>query len=172
MGESAKVIVRSFRIKKETFVQLADAAGHDKRSLNSIVNDVLDQYVDYERGLVNAKVVHIGSGVLTFLTQSIPKEKIVEFAKTYAHDTIEGRIEGRTNMTKDELLKALRDHCKYNSMRLVEAFHDSKRVLILVHDIGLNYSMFVATYYQTLFEDIGVKTEYSTDDHAVVLRFA
>ena len=168
MGESGKAVVRSFRMERVTFLKLQKASEDDKRSINSIVNAVIDQYVDYERGAANARVVHIGAEFLRFLTQSIPKEKIIEFAKSYA---LSNTMENFPEMTKDEMLKTLKSHCRYNFMRMVDTSHDSKRVVILVHDVGPNYSLFIANYYQTLFEKIKVKTEFTIHEDAVVLRF-
>ena len=160
--------MRSIRIGKDAFLKLQEASEEDKRSINSMINEIIDQYVDYERGAATGRVVHIGAEFLRFLTQSIPSEKIAEFAKSYARDNT---MEFFPKMTLDELLKALKSHCKYNYMRMVETFHNDERVVILVHDVGPNYSMFIANYYQTLFAKIGVKTEYTLHEDAVVLRF-
>ena len=71
---------------------------------------------------------HIGAEVLRFLTQSIPKEKIIEFAKSYGQ---ESSMKNFPKITEDELVKMLKSHCKYNFMRMVVDFRDAKKVLIL-----------------------------------------
>ena len=122
---------------------------------------------------MNAKCIHIGPSVLGFLTQAVPKEKIIEFARTYARDTIEGGfvLKEHPNISKEDIMNEVKIYCKYNSIRVVETSNNSKKIVILVHDVGLNFSLFNAIYYQTLFDAIGVKTEYSADENAIVLTF-
>jgi hypothetical protein len=88
-----------------------------------------------------------------FLTQQVSKDKLIDFAKTYAQNSIEGGIalKQSPNISRDELMKVMRIYCKYNSMRLVETATEGKRIAIIVHEAGLNESLFVANYYKALF---------------------
>jgi hypothetical protein len=173
MNESEKLVARSFRIRKVAFDKLKEIAGRDKKSVNILVNDIVEQFVDYEDTALKTKCIHIGPSVLRFLTQSVPREKIIEFARTYARDSVEGGfvLKEYPNMSKEDLMTEVKIYSKYNSMRVVETSHDSKKIVIIVHDVGLNHSLFFANYIQVLFESIGVKTEYSADEAAVVLTF-
>ena len=43
MGESERLVARSFRIRRTAFDKLKEIAGHDKKSVNTLVNDIVDQ---------------------------------------------------------------------------------------------------------------------------------
>jgi predicted DNA-binding ribbon-helix-helix protein len=172
MTSSEKVIARSFRLDKRAFEGLEHIAREKNVTVNSVVRDIVDQYVDYEYSCSKLKVIHVDATFLKFLTDIVPREKLIEFAKSYAN-TIEGGLSMRESydQTVESLINEMRIQSKYNSEKLVETTHESKRIVILVHEVGLNYSVFVANYYKALFELIGVKVDYTADENAVVLKF-
>ena len=173
MSSSEKLVKKSFRVSMRGYEGLEDIAKERDVSVNTVVREVVDQYVDYEYTCTKMKIQHVDVTFLRFLTDRIPKEKLVEFAKTYAR-TIEGSLDLNYKSPKpsfETLMKTIRIYCKYNSQKLVETTHESSKIAIIIHDAGLNYSEFLANYYKTLFETIDVKIGYSSDENAVVLKF-
>ena len=172
MSSSEKVVARSFRISKRGYEGLEQISKERNVTINTIVREIVDQYVDYEYACSRLKICHVDMTLLKFLTDGIPKEKLIEFAKTYAH-SIEGGMDMNRSgePTFESLMNSMRIQCKYNSEKLVEMTHESKKIAILIHEVGLNYSEFVANYYKALFEAVGVKTDYTADENAVVLKF-
>ena len=172
MKSSEKEVARSFRLSKHAFEGLELAAREKNTTVNSVLREVVDQYVDYENASSRMRLIHVDATFLKFLTEGIPKEKMIEFAKSYAN-TIEGGMGLNKSFVKsvDGLINEIRIQCKYNSEKLVEMTHESKRIVIIVHEVGLNFSLFVANYYKTLFEAIGVKAECDADENAAVIKF-
>jgi predicted DNA-binding ribbon-helix-helix protein len=172
MNSSEKVVKRSFRISKHGFEGLEQIAKERNVNCNTIVRELVDQYVDYEYVCTKIKICNVDMTVLRFMADQVPKEKLIAFAKDYAR-TIEGGL--NLGASKDHsfeyVMNSLRIFCKYNSMKLIETTHDSKKIAIIIHDAGLNWSEFNANYYKTLFESAGVATDYSVDENAVVLKF-
>lgn len=172
MNNSERDVARSFRLSKRAFEGLELVAREKNTTVNSVLREIVDQYVDYEYTCTKMKVIHVDATFLRFLTDAVPKEKLIEFAKTYANT-----IEGGTSLSEpsdgsfESIMHALKIQCKYNSEKLVEMTHDSKKVAIIVHEVGLNFSLFIANYYKALFASIGVKVECTADENAAVLRF-
>jgi hypothetical protein len=172
MNSERKAVGRSFRLSRRGYEGLQNVAKERNTTVNSILNELVEQYIDYEYEVSRQKVMHIAVPFLKFLTDRVPKEELIQFGRNFAR-TIEGGVVLRQyqSLQLESLIGIVRIYCKYNSIRLVETRHDSKRILIMVHEVGLNYSHFSGSYYKALFEIIGTKVDYTADENAVVFTF-
>ena len=172
MTSSEKAVKRSFRVSKHGIEGLEQIAKERNVNTNTIVREIIDQYVDYEYVCTKIKICNVDVTVIRFMADHVPKEELIAFAKDYAH-SIEGGLNLGTSREQsfEYIMNQLRIFCKYNSMKLIETTHDSKKIAIIIHEAGLNWSEFNANYYKTLFESAGVPMDYSVDENAVVLKF-
>ena len=91
MDSSEKVVTRSFRIDKQPFEKMKLIAKERNDTVNTVLREIVDQYVNFEYACSKIRVAHIDMTLLKFLTDGIPKDKLSEYANTYAR-TIAGSL--------------------------------------------------------------------------------
>ena len=161
----------SLRLDKNTWNRLKVVANKQKLSPNALVSQILDSHLEWELTAAAAGWV------------VMPKPFLIELFKIVDGDTIEKIITKLSSrMAKDislymrgkhdlnSWISLIRARCIRSAFNLTEYEDETKHELIMQHDMGENGSLYFKTYFQNIFHDLGVKTEFDYTDNTLVIK--
>lgn len=152
-----KTIGHSFRIEEESLKILTEEAERQGISVNALTNKILSNYCQNWRWSERLGELSLSRSLVNNIIECLPKEKIVEIAKisgsTGAKDAL--RTMG-VIPTYDNLMQFIKNNIAEGSKLFDYNHHhrDKKDVIHLCHELGLKWSMFIATQTATMFESI------------------
>ena len=163
----------SFRLQKVQLDQLREEAKEKRMSLNTLANQIIDSYVNYNSNLSNADVIPISKAILVALVEACSEDQL----KTIAEQV----------QRKATIDLALQLRGKYDFESLVDIFdswlratgfphrHDkdaenNRHNFIIQHDMGRKYSFFAAECFKAYFEPVVTgKIECSITDNSIAI---
>ncbi|MGA2199538.1 MAG: hypothetical protein ABSG45_06340 [Nitrososphaerales archaeon] len=162
---------RSFRISSEVLEGLEDEAERKKVSVNTLVNQLLADYINVRRHRLR-----LGS-----LSMSVTAFKLI-IAATSDQDIIgAGATAGRSvprayasSKWGEESAKNVMSFIKENAS--VTGLYDYSEspntpgAITLTHPFGRKWSLYLASFCEAAFEDAGEKVRSEVSDQAVVLK--
>lgn len=161
----------TFRIKKEVLESLKSISQKDKVSLNTLANQVFDSHVNWDVHAAEVGWVVILKSSLKELIKQVDKETISKIAKESAE--INGKeisLYMRGNYGVAEWISILKDRAKTSGFKLKEYVDDDKIKLVQHHDMGENWSLFFMKFYETIFDELGVKVNSDFTENSIIIE--
>lgn len=171
MAEKKQTESVSLRLDTNTWNRLKVFAGKQKTSPNALVSQILDSYVEWEMNAVAAGWAVMPKPFLIELFKLIDKDKV---EKTITRLSIRMAKEmnlymrGKHNM--DSWLSILRARSSRSGFNWTEYEEDGKLEIVMQHDMGENWSLYFKTFYENVFHDLGVKTEFDYTENTLVIK--
>ncbi len=172
MNRKERTITRSFRLNEAAFSALEQDAKRQNVSVNTLVNQLLLSYANFDRLAREFHMIKISPATFSRILQAAPDELVSgagHWAGSEIYKTFILAKEGTLSLEGVlEYLRAASDYA--NLFEYNEVVHEGTRTITLVHDLGKKGSLFLEHYVQAIFEGTGVKPRPSTGDRAVVFR--
>lgn len=171
MEEKKQTESVSLRLDSSTWNKIKGFAKKQKVSPNALVSQILDSHVEWE-----ANAVAAGWAVM-------PKSFLVELFKLVDRDKVEKTISrlsvrmakdmnlymrGRHDL--DSWLSILRARAQRSGFNLTEYEDEKTHEIVMQHDMGENWSLYFKTFYENVFHDLGVKTEFDYTGNTIVIK--
>jgi hypothetical protein len=146
-------------------------AAAQRVSPNTLVNQILTQFSEFERFARKINTVKPSSFVFRGILEAAETEKIIEVAKTAGSSIPQAFVTAKSGRVDIEsLLDHLRTLSQYAHLYEYSENLDSlERVATLVHDFGLKWSIFLVHYITAMFEQAGVSAKLEMSDRSVIL---
>ena len=162
-------------MSEAAFIKLVRDAKERDVSVNTAVNELLIDYVENYLPMTQLKPLSLPASLVKLLSEAIPEDKIDEIAKKHANDPIQRGffIKTRGEFTPDNIIDFMQTSSKYDYHRFANPDHGSKStVIILVHNVGRNWSLYLASYWKELLRLVGLlDVRTSVDDNAAIFEF-
>jgi hypothetical protein len=164
-----RTISKSFRIDEAASDAVEKEASTLNVSANTLVNQILKQFADYDRFARRINTVKVSGSVFRSLLEQIESDKIIEVAKTAGSSIPQAfAISKSGKVGTDSLLDYVRSSAMYAHLfEFNEAVDGQKRLVTLVHDFGLNWSIFLVHYVTAMFQQIGISPKLEMSDRSV-----
>ena len=114
---------------------------------------------------------------MKLLTESIPEDRIVEIAKTYAMDPFSSSVLrqmkaelSNSDNINNNVLDLMKSLCKHSNYQFNEFDEDSRRFLVIAHNGGHKWSLFLANYWSIVLENFGLENKATPNDVAVIFE--
>jgi hypothetical protein len=154
-GKRKKQKTVTLRIDEDIMDDLYNEANTDSISLNSLVNQVLKRYVEWNKYENKSSMIPIASPVLKDLFDSLSKEQVIRLAKDKAKDVIYNIIlfmNGKIDF--DILISWYKQRMKHCSDVSDKKDNDGSRKIIFRHELGENWSLHHKTIIESICHDI------------------
>lgn len=171
MAEKKQTESVSLRLDTNTWNKIKASASKQKTSPNSLVSQILDSHVEWEMNAVAA-----GWAVM-------PKPFLIEALKLIDREKIEKTITAlSTRMAKDmnlymrgkhdlnSWLSILKARASRSGFNWTEYEDEGELEIVMQHDMGENWSLYFKTFYENVFHDLGVKTEFDYTGNTLVIK--
>lgn len=164
-----KTVSKSFRIDEAASDALEKEATTLNVSTNTLVNQILKQFADFDRFARRINTVKVSGSVFRSLLEQIEPDKIIEVAKAAGSSIPQAFAVSKSGKVgTDSLLDYVRSSAMYGHLFELSETDDGQRHLItLVHDFGLNWSIFLVHYVTAMFHQVGVSPKVEMSDRSV-----
>lgn len=143
---------RSFYIEKETLEKLQQRADQTKVSVNSLVNNLLKEYVDFLIPFDNYGYVLFCRYGLKDMLKRLPQDEVMKAGSEC------GKCCGLfwfdqlgNDISIDSIKEALRTSCDYSKWgHYSEGEKNGKKIISINHELGTTFSMYLKAYTEYL----------------------
>lgn len=173
-ARKAKTVPKSFRIDELALQAIEAEAASQSVSPNTLVNQILKQYSEFDRFARKINTVKVNSATLRGILSAGEVDKIIEVAKTAGSSIPQAFATAKNGRVDQEsLLDHLRSLATYAHLCEVSETTDAHgQVVTLIHDFGLNWSIFLIHYITAMFAQIGISPKLEMSDRSVILTLA
>jgi len=166
-----KMIPKSFRLDESALIAVEREASSMNVSANTLVNQILKQFSEFDRFARRINTVKLGSSVFRGLLSAVNTDSLIEIAKTAGSSIPQALVTAKNGrVTVDSLLDHLRILATYaNLYEYTENVELQGQVATLIHDFGLNWSIFLTHYVTSMFEQVGISPKIEMSDSSVIV---
>ena len=148
----------TFRLDSTIINKLHNEAEQKDISLNTLVSHIIRSHIDWHSNAAKAGFVTVRRGLLSNLINRLSEKEISSIAEYIAK-----------NETKDFVLLLRNEYNIESALDVVETWikisgypyrHDvnhTQHAYVIQHDMGKNWSLYLAELYRFLFEQFGLK---------------
>lgn len=171
--ESEKTITRTFRISERAFSALQEDAKRQNVSVNTLVNQVILSYANFDRHVKKLHMMKISRPTFRRVLDAAPEDAIIEAGKQAGGDVPRFFIlvKGR-GLSLQAVLDHLRDLGDYGNLyEYTESAQDGKKVVTLGHELGPKGTLFFAHYVQAALENVQASPAFTLGDNSITIEF-
>ena len=164
-----RTVPKSFRVDEPALQAIENDAETQNVSLNTLVNQIFKQYADYDRFARKINTVKLSSSTFRGMLLSLDTEKLIEVAKASGSGVPQALATAKSGRVD---MKALLDHMRYlatyaHLCEMSETVDSQGQNVSLIHDFGLNWSIFLVHYVTAMFGLIGITPKIEMSDRSV-----
>lgn len=172
-GEKSKrLATATFRIKESVYRALQKEAEKQDTSLNTLVNQLFDTHVNDRIFLEKLDYMRVNKATFRRMIEGTSDQTLMAAGQFSGRETIRTVTLGRggqlTVETVLETVCALADFAK--CMRYSEIKTNGKEIIVLTHDLGPKWSIFVANLMGSAFEVIDRVPKITMGDNSVLVE--
>lgn len=164
--------VASFRLDKRCLNEIKNEVKTRAISLNSYVNQIFSEHVDWYSNAAKAGMVCFPKTLLVQIMEKLSEEEIVLIAESMA-----------TNEMRDIILMLRKRPAPSSFLNLIESWmkasdfpyrhemENSEHEFIIHHDMGKKWSQFLGWLFRFVFDKLGVRdASFEITDNTLVFR--
>ena len=165
----SRTVPKSFRIDESASIAVEEEAASQNVSSNTLVNQILKQFSEFDRFARRINTVKLSSSVFRGFLSEVDSEKVIEIAKSAGSSVPQAFATTKSGKVDVEsLVDHIRSLAAYAHLYEFSETNDThSRLLTLVHDFGLNWSIFLVHYVNAMFEQVGVSPKVEMSDRSV-----
>jgi predicted transcriptional regulator len=127
-------------------------------SVNALVSHIIKEYMDWHSNAAKAGFVTERRGLLTNLINRLPEEEISSIAEYIAkNETKDFVLFLRNEYNIESALDVIETWIKISGYPYRHEVNHTRHSYVIQHDIGKNWSLYLAQLYRFLFEEFGLK---------------
>jgi hypothetical protein len=164
----------TFRLNENVITTLRAESERRHISLNTIVNQILQRYVEWDMYESKVGLISMLKPVVAELFKKTNKQEIIDLARSIGKNaTNDAALFMKNKMDIDSFLSWLDVRMKNSSVEINHSIEGSTHTYILKHDLGENYSLFQKTVLELIFTDVLRKhIDCSFSDTILSFRFS
>jgi hypothetical protein len=170
----SKTVPKSFRIDESALRAVEVEAASLNVSPNTLVNQILKQYAEFDRFARKIHTVKISSTPFRGILSAADVNELIEVAKTAGSSIPQAFATARSGKVDlESFISHLRSLATYAQLfEFSETIDPHSRVVTLIHDFGLNWSIFLVHYVTEMFTQIGFSPKIEMSDTSVILTLS
>lgn len=159
----------TFRIDKKVLDKLRSYAKNQKTTLNSTVNQSLEHSVDWDILAAATGWIPMPKNVLISILNKLDEKTIAELAtkmgKSVPRDILFG-MKGKSSVR--EWISILKSRARAAGFHYNEIEENESIKFITQHDMGIKWSIYFKTYYESAFMELGCNAEFDLTNNTLV----
>jgi hypothetical protein len=163
----------TFRIPSGSISQLREDSKKKQLSLNTLVNQILKDYLDWHRYAGQARMFHVPRSTFSRLVDNLTEEELSGLTITIAKkDFVDIGLLLRGEFTLPSFLNILENWSRMSSIPYKHETNNDVHNFIIQHDMGRNFSFLIKELYRYILEDMfEIKSDFTITDNTVMFRF-
>ncbi len=173
-SKTAKTVPKSFRIDESALRAVEAEAASLSVSPNTLVNQILKQYAEFDRFARKINTVKISSAPFRGLLSATNVDQLIEVAKSAGSSIPQAFVTAKHGkIDLGSLINHVRSLATYAQLfEFSETIDPHGHVVTLIHDYGLNWSIFLVHYISAMLEQIGVSPKLEMSDRSVIFTLS
>jgi hypothetical protein len=169
--KSARTVPKSFRIDESALRAVEAEAASLNISPNTLVNQILKQFAEFDRFARKINTVKFSSASFRGLLSAANVDELIAVAKSAGSSIPQAFVTAKQGQVDlDSLINHLRSLAAYAQLfEFSETIDIHNRVVTLIHDYGLNWSIFLVHYITAMLAIIGLSPKLEMSDRSVIL---
>ena len=138
-------------------------------SVNTLVSHIIRRHIDWHSNAAKAGFVTVRRGLLIDLTNRLPEKEISSIAEYIAkNETKDFVLLLRNEYNIESALDVIETWIKISGHPYRHEVNYSRHSYVIQHDMGTNWSLYMAEQYRFLFEEFGLKrVEFDINDNTL-----
>lgn len=172
MRKNEKLSV-TFRIDDGNVESLRKLAEDERITLNTLVNQILTSYLEWEFIAAKAGFAPMQKSVLKDLFDKLSDEDLKEIAIRAADSLKDTLLVMCGKVDLDAVISLTKNRIKRSGFVLREFDGEESprnRKLVMQHDVGHNWSVFSRTYIERLINNVGYPTKIESTDNSLTIE--
>jgi len=172
--KKSKTVPKSFRIDEAALQAVQAEAESQSVSPNTLVNQILKQYAEFDRFARKINTVKVSSAAFRGILSAGEIDKIIEVAKAAGSSIPQAFVTAKNGkVSRETLVDHIRSLATYAHLCEVSETSDAHgQVVTLIHDFGLNWSIFLVHYITAMFAQIGMSPRIEMSDRSVIVSIS
>lgn len=172
MSKSDRTVTRSIRISERALKAIEEESKRQNVSVNTIINQQLLSYAEFERFFKRLGVMKISSSTVQHLLDASSEVSLAKAgAETGTHTPHSIILAKHGKQTLDTVYDYLEILSEYaNQFEFSKVEQDGSIVITLLHRLGPKGSIFYENYMKALFEQINYFPKIDVKDDSVVIE--
>ena len=148
----------TFRLDSTILNRLHHEAEQKDISVNTLVSHIIRRHIDWHSNAAKAGFVTVRRGLLSNLINRLPIEEISSIAEYIAkNDTKDFVLLLRNEYNIKSALDVIETWIKISGYPYRHEANYTRHSYVIQHDMGRNWSVYMAELYRFLFEEFGLK---------------
>lgn len=162
----------TFRLPKKIFEYLQTEANTRQVSLNVLVNQILDRYVEWDSNAQKAGFLPITKGLIFAMMERMSEDEISAMARDVVKKEFKDTLLlFRNEFDMDSIIQIIKTRARISGFQFRSEQEGSRHSIIVKHDMGKKWSTYLANRYHAVFEEFGMPdTSHETSDNTIVFR--
>lgn len=161
----------TFRINSDVMRKVSSKAEQEEISLNTLVNQVLKRYSEWDMYERKAGMIPVNRRVIKMLFEGLSKEEVVKMSREVAKNEVYNIalfMKGKSKLDVDSFISWFLSRMK-NCSEITENKEGYNKTYILKHDLGENWSLYHKTVLDSIFTDcLQTPIQISITDSTIV----
>lgn len=149
-------VIRTLRLKKQADTIMVKDAKENGSSINTLYNQVIDRYVNSFRLIDKFPCLAIPCEMIKEFLAEIPEQKIMKLGKMFGkYIPKHSLFLKEKEVTAENMISLMKTSGQDNNwFQFNEQNQNGESKILLRHLHGLNWSIFLKHFYETIFEEI------------------
>ncbi len=151
--------------------KLAKASREDMIVLNVLVNQIFENYVDWDRPAIKSGWVFLKKEVVKAIINKLNEKEIQSLATRLAKEVMKDTLlamKGKLNL--ETWIAITRNRSMRSNFNYQQSSKDGNTRIIINHEMGEKWSIFHKWYYTKMIKDLGAKVTVDYTDKTIVLN--
>ena len=174
-GKNNSTLIRTLRLDEKLDSFVVNDAKENRLSINAAYNQILDRYVNCFRLVDKFPCLVIPCDIIRDFLGEIPEDKVKKLGKIFgAYLPKHSLFLKGEGLTTENMLEFMKTTCQDSNWYQfnIQNTNGTKK-LLLRHNFGRNWSIFLDEYYHSIFKDIlniKMKSEIGDESLIIVIR--
>jgi hypothetical protein len=148
----------TFRLDSIILTKLHREAEQKDISVNTLVSHIIRRHIDWHSNAAKAGFVTVRRGLLSNLINRLPEKEISSMAEYIAkNETKDFVLLLRNEYNIESALDVIETWIKLSGHQYRHEVNYTRHSYVIQHDMGRNWSLYMAELYGFVFEEFGLK---------------
>lgn len=172
-GKKETTTTAKFRLPKKLLERLDDDAKAKRVNVNTYVMQILYSHVELHSPAFASGMLPFPKRILASMMAMMDEQIIDELAREMAQkDFVDLAFMRKNKFTLESFIETLLIWARHSGFPVRDTSEGSSRVVTVKHDMGENWSIFMAKILETCLDDLKIKgVKFGTPDDMLIITF-
>ena len=159
----------TFRLESRILDNLRKKAKHDRVSLNTLVNQLIADYLEWSMTAIDAGWIVMPKVTASKAFEMLSQDQILRVADATFQEMRDITIFMKGKDNEQSFLSILRIGVEKSGFGLRELEKEGKTTFIVQHDLGRNFSFLFKSVVERIMHQYGAQVEFETTDNTLIM---